>query len=106
MKYDNVLLFTSVFEVTAINKKLNDKAISFEINFGPIISKKTHPEGPGRNKTSALHPKSLDKGNWYLPYTQEKPSLSILSAWPDFRKRMYNANLIDKIAQKMVKYWL
>lgn len=98
-----MLLFASIFDVTAINKKFSDKPISFEISFGPVPKQKSHPEGPERHKTSALQALTHDKRNWYLKFTQEKPCLSVISSWPDFRRRMYNTNMIEKIAQKMVK---
>lgn len=88
-----------------INKKYNDKSISFEVNVGPPLKPnlKSHPDGPQKNRTSGLQPKTHDKIYWYLPIDKEKPCLSIISQWPDFRRRMYNSNMISNIADQLVK---
>lgn len=103
--YENVLLFASILDVTVINKKYNDKSISFEVNIGPPQKPnlKSHPDGPEKNRTSALQPKTHDKIYWYLPIEKEKPCLSIISQWPDFRRRMYNSNMITNIAVELVQ---
>lgn len=38
---------------------------------------------------------------YYLPYDEEKPILWVKSVFEDHRRRMYNANMIEKIAGKL-----
>lgn len=43
-----------------------------------------------------------DKIYYFLPYWDNKPCMHIRSVWPDYRRRMYNSNIISKIAEKLV----
>lgn len=44
-----------------------------------------------------------DKVYYFLPYWDDKPCLHVRSVWPDYRRRMYNSNVIGKIADKLVR---
>lgn len=39
---------------------------------------------------------------FHLPYLEKKPCIYIKSWWQDQRRRLYNANIMDKIADKLV----
>lgn len=39
---------------------------------------------------------------FHLPYFEKKPCIYIKSWWQDQRRRLYNSNIMDKIADKMV----
>lgn len=39
---------------------------------------------------------------FHLPYFEKKPCIYIKSWWQDQRRRLYNANIMDKIADKLV----
>uniref|UniRef100_A0A8B9L2A3 Otoferlin b n=1 Tax=Astyanax mexicanus TaxID=7994 RepID=A0A8B9L2A3_ASTMX len=43
-----------------------------------------------------------DKNYFHLPYFERKPCIYIKSWWQDQRRRLYNANIIDNIADKLV----
>lgn len=60
--------------------------------------------GSWQSTTSPSKPMTHDKTYYFLPYWDDKPCLHVRSYWPDFRKRMYNSNLIGKIADKLVSF--
>lgn len=39
---------------------------------------------------------------FHLPYFDKKPCIYIKSWWQDQRRRLYNSNIMDKIADKLV----
>lgn len=40
---------------------------------------------------------------FHLPYLERKPCIYIKSWWPDQRRRLYNSNIMDHIADKLVR---
>lgn len=51
-----------------------------------------------------LSPHLLPPRNYFhLPYLERKPCIYIKSWWPDQRRRLYNANIMDHIADKLVR---
>lgn len=40
---------------------------------------------------------------YYIPYNDNKPCVWVRSIWQDHRRRMYNSNVLAKIADKLVK---
>lgn len=53
--------------------------------------------------TPPVKPLSHDRQYYFLPYWDDKPTTYIRSTWPDHRRRMYNSNVIGKIADKLVR---
>lgn len=51
--------------------------------------------------TSHLLP--TPRNYFHLPYLDRKPCIYIRSWWPDQRRRLYNANIMDHIADKLVR---
>lgn len=45
---------------------------------------------------------SSHRNYFHLPYFERKPCIYIKSWWQDQRRRLYNANIIDHIADKLV----
>lgn len=45
---------------------------------------------------------SRPRNYFHLPYLEHKPCIYIKSWWPDQRRRLYNANIMDHIADKLV----
>lgn len=43
-----------------------------------------------------------DRLYYFLPYWDNKPCMHVRSVWPDYRRRMYNSNIIAKICDKLV----
>ncbi|XP_061094120.1 otoferlin-like [Conger conger] len=51
--------------------------------------------------TPAMRPVITDRNYFHLPYFETKPCIYIKSWWQDQRRRLYNANIMDKIADKL-----
>ncbi|CAB1335532.1 unnamed protein product [Coregonus sp. 'balchen'] len=51
--------------------------------------------------TPPMKPVITDRNYFHLPYFERKPCIYIKSWWQDQRRRLYNANLIDNIADKL-----
>lgn len=43
---------------------------------------------------------------FHLPYFEKKPCVYIRSWWQDQRRRLYNSNMMDKMADKLVSLLL
>lgn len=99
MRYDDVLLFATVFEVTAIHKLFSNKPISFEMSCGANAD----ADDSGSNRLSDMEPYTHDDCTWYLDIEHEKPCLYISSPRLDFRRRMYNTNMLEKICIETVR---
>ena len=55
------------------------------------------------SSTPPSKPLSHDRLYYYLPFWDDKPSLYIQALQPDHRRRMYAANALAKIADKLVR---
>ncbi|XP_053565469.1 otoferlin [Bombina bombina] len=53
------------------------------------------------SSTPTLKPLITDRNYFHLPYFDKKPCIYIKSWWQDQRRRLYNANIMDKIADKL-----
>ncbi|KAG7460806.1 hypothetical protein MATL_G00202750 [Megalops atlanticus] len=51
--------------------------------------------------TPPMKPVITDRNYFHLPYFEKKPCIYIKSWWQDQRRRLYNANIMDKIADKL-----
>uniref|UniRef100_A0A8C6TZ59 Otoferlin a n=1 Tax=Neogobius melanostomus TaxID=47308 RepID=A0A8C6TZ59_9GOBI len=51
--------------------------------------------------TPAMKPVVTDRNYFHLPYFEKKPCVYIKSWWQDQRRRLYNSNMMDKIADKL-----
>lgn len=60
--------------------------------------------GSWQSTTPSSKPMTHDKIYYFLPYWDDKPSLHVRSIWPDYRRRMYNSNIIGKIVDKLVSF--
>ncbi|XP_021491111.1 otoferlin isoform X6 [Meriones unguiculatus] len=61
-------------------------------------------EGPDLasvSSTPPTRPQITDRNYFHLPYLERKPCIYIKSWWPDQRRRLYNANIMDHIADKL-----
>uniref|UniRef100_A0A8C6TUZ0 Otoferlin n=1 Tax=Neogobius melanostomus TaxID=47308 RepID=A0A8C6TUZ0_9GOBI len=54
--------------------------------------------------TPAMKPVVTDRNYFHLPYFEKKPCVYIKSWWQDQRRRLYNSNMMDKIADKLVSH--
>uniref|UniRef100_A0A8C3Y029 Otoferlin n=1 Tax=Catharus ustulatus TaxID=91951 RepID=A0A8C3Y029_CATUS len=53
------------------------------------------------SSSQPMKPLVTDRNYFYLPYLEKKPCIYIRSWWQDQRRRLYNANIMDKIADKL-----
>ncbi|XP_066536247.1 otoferlin [Hoplias malabaricus] len=51
--------------------------------------------------TPPMKPVITDRNYFHLPYFERKPCIYIKSWWQDQRRRLYNASIIDNIADKL-----
>uniref|UniRef100_A0A3P8YY06 Otoferlin n=1 Tax=Esox lucius TaxID=8010 RepID=A0A3P8YY06_ESOLU len=51
--------------------------------------------------TPPMKPVITDRNYFHLPYFERKPCIYIKSRWQDQRRRLYNANIMDNIADKL-----
>ncbi|XP_066141603.1 otoferlin-like isoform X2 [Euwallacea fornicatus] len=119
---EEFFLFATILDASMIDKKLGDKPVYFEISManagnaidGQNMSAKEYYDGDSdeletvtsdssfwQSTTSPTKPMTHDKIYYFLPYWDNKPCLHIRSSWPDYRRRMYNSNIIGKIADKL-----
>ncbi|XP_038606758.1 otoferlin isoform X3 [Tachyglossus aculeatus] len=59
---------------------------------GDLVSVSTSPP---------MRPQVTDRNYFHLPYLERKPCIYIKSWWQDQRRRLYNANIIDHVADKL-----
>ncbi|XP_060907939.1 otoferlin [Labrus mixtus] len=135
-KMDEFFLYGAFLEATMIDRKIGDKAISFEITIGnygnqidgvskPSSTKKKKKDGDNEEEeneliqnssedeadedgdlvsvstTPLMKPVITDRNYFHLPYFEKKPCVYIKSWWQDQRRRLYNSNMMDKIADKL-----
>lgn len=119
-KMEEFFLFSTLMEATMIDRKLSDKPIYFELSIGNAgNSIDGHNESQCSNlsdggelevvdstafnsTTNSCKPISHDKLHYYLPYWDYKPCMNVRCHFPDLRRRMYNSNMIAKLADAMV----
>uniref|UniRef100_A0A0P6J552 Otoferlin n=1 Tax=Heterocephalus glaber TaxID=10181 RepID=A0A0P6J552_HETGA len=53
------------------------------------------------SSTPPVRPQITDRNYFHLPYLECKPCIYIKSWWADQRRRLYNANIMDHIADKL-----
>uniref|UniRef100_A0A673LN86 Otoferlin n=1 Tax=Sinocyclocheilus rhinocerous TaxID=307959 RepID=A0A673LN86_9TELE len=55
--------------------------------------------------TPPMKPVITDRNYFHLPYFEKKPCIYIKSWWQDQRRRLYNSNIMDKIADKLQSFF-
>uniref|UniRef100_A0A4W6EXB8 Otoferlin n=1 Tax=Lates calcarifer TaxID=8187 RepID=A0A4W6EXB8_LATCA len=103
---EEFFLFGSFLEATMIDRKIGDKPISFEVTIGIL-----HYLLSSNFKILLCLFLFFCAGFWlnvsdlrnyfHLPYFERKPCIYIKSWWQDQRRRLYNANIIDNVADKL-----
>uniref|UniRef100_A0AAY4BAX5 C2 domain-containing protein n=1 Tax=Denticeps clupeoides TaxID=299321 RepID=A0AAY4BAX5_9TELE len=120
-KVEEFFLFGAFLEATMIDRKIGDKPISFEVNNrceggteseedeSELIQNSSDEEVEedgdlvSVSSTPLLKPVITDRNYFHLPYFEKKPCIYIKSWWQDQRRRLYNSNIMDKIADKLVR---
>ncbi|CAG9864670.1 unnamed protein product [Phyllotreta striolata] len=99
---EGITLLTMIYEVTALSKKYTKKPVTILMTFGDtLIQKKTFDgiETTPINSTGGLRAAKLAKSYYFLNLFDEKPCLWIFKTVPYFKKRVYNSNILNKIAR-------
>ncbi|XP_060520858.1 otoferlin [Cylas formicarius] len=86
--FEDTYLFATIFEVNSIARKYEDKSISLTVAFGSHWA-----------STAGRKLKKTNRGSSFMDYGSRKPCMTLVSRWPDFRKRMFNSNMLDKMSQ-------
>ncbi|XP_076646228.1 otoferlin isoform X2 [Halictus rubicundus] len=124
---EEFFLFATIMDATMIDRKIGDKPMYFEVSIGNAgnsldghnESSKMYEMGPKsgtsgdqeelmevlsgswQSTTPSSKPMTHDKIYYFIPYWDDKPCLHVRSIWPDYRRRMYNSNIINKITDKL-----
>lgn len=123
-KTEEFFLFGTIMEASMIDRKLYEKACYFELSMGNAgNSLDGHNESAAAcnnlndddddrlvvvdttsysSTTSSSKPTTHDRQHYYLPYWDYKPCMDVRCYFPDLRRRMYNSNMIAKMADRMV----
>lgn len=118
-KNEEFFLFSTVFEATMLDRKLNDRQVYFELSMGNAgNSLDGHNEshtimnGEGEEEldaidattfnstTNSCKPISHDRSHYFLPYWDYKQCMDVRCVFPDLRRRLYNSNMIAKMSDK------
>ncbi|XP_053394701.1 otoferlin-like isoform X1 [Mercenaria mercenaria] len=130
-RYEEYFLFGCILEASMIERKIGDKPVHFEMsvgNAGNVLDgynpptkrdsssdetseeedHEDHPDGSRpadapkwHSTTPPLKPTTRDKVYYHLPFYEEKPCLYVREMFEDHRRRMYNTNILEKIAEKL-----
>ncbi|XP_069701783.1 otoferlin-like [Periplaneta americana] len=122
-KNEEFFLFATIIDATMIDRKLGDKPIYFEISIGNAgnsldghnettkdasesdsdenLETVTTSTPSWQSTTSPAKPMTNDHIYHFLPYWDDKPCMHVRSIWPDYRRRMYNSNIISRIVDKL-----
>lgn len=99
------MLYGILFDVTLIDEKFTNKEIGFELTFGrSTVSLEDKQKGDeiASNQTPYIKATTENKKFSAIPYSDFKPCLKTMCNLPDFRRRMYNTNIIKKIRKGLV----
>uniref|UniRef100_A0A8C6MM89 Otoferlin n=1 Tax=Nothobranchius furzeri TaxID=105023 RepID=A0A8C6MM89_NOTFU len=102
-KVEEFFLFGSFLEATMIDRKIGDKPINFESrkrDWHDAFIQMSQDFATFNQKKSGFS-LFIHRNYFHLPYFERKPCIYIKSLWQDQRRRLYNANIIDNIADKL-----
>ncbi|RWS11387.1 otoferlin-like protein [Dinothrombium tinctorium] len=112
---EEYILFGTIFESNMIASKYSDKQISYELSLGDpddidgdgVITeadKKALKDYKGISTSFKPVKAYSNQGKdtfYYLPIGEEKPSVFVKSKWFNYKKRLYNSNIIASIAENL-----
>ena len=122
---EEFFLFGTIIEASMLDKKISDKTVFFELSMGNAgNSIDGHNESFATaledgedgclletvditsfsSTTNSCKPITHDKNHYYLPYWDYKPCMDVRCTLPDLRRRMYNSNMLSKMAEKFVGF--
>ncbi|KAF3849941.1 hypothetical protein F7725_019660 [Dissostichus mawsoni] len=118
-KMDEFFLFGSFLEATMIDRKIDrwckqtflgeeeEERWGSEEEENELIQNSSEDEADedadlvSVSSTPPMRPVITDRNYFHLPYFDKKPCVYIKSWWQDQRRRLYNSNMMDKIADKL-----
>ncbi|XP_065213777.1 otoferlin-like isoform X2 [Planococcus citri] len=122
-KSEEFFLFCSILDATMIERKLGEKPLFFEISVGnagnimdghndsqnneapeqsePLHTVVSTESEAWQSTTPSMKPMTHDRVYYFLPYWDDKPCMYVRSCWPDYRRRMYNSNIIMKLMENL-----
>ncbi|KAK3919848.1 Otoferlin, partial [Frankliniella fusca] len=120
-KNEEFFLFATILDASMIDKKLGDKPMYFELSIGNAgntldghnesaqeyrdAEEEDAPEvvteSSWQSTTTAIKPMTHDRLYYFLPYWDDKPCMHVRSVWPDLRRRMYNSNVVARVADRL-----
>uniref|UniRef100_A0A8D8QAC2 Otoferlin n=1 Tax=Cacopsylla melanoneura TaxID=428564 RepID=A0A8D8QAC2_9HEMI len=123
-KNEEFFLFGTILEATMIDKRLGEKPVFLEMSIGnagntldgynqpsqenaeseteePQLEMVTSELVSWQSTTSPVKPMTHDRTYYFLPFWDDKPCVHVRSNWPDYRRRMYNSNILAKMSAKL-----
>ncbi|TMW49673.1 hypothetical protein DOY81_005242 [Sarcophaga bullata] len=118
---EEFFLFGTIIEASMLDKKISDKTVFFELSMGNAGNSidghnesfataledgedgcllETVDTTSFSSTTNSCKPITHDKNHYYLPYWDYKPCMDVRCTLPDLRRRMYNSNMLFKMAEK------
>uniref|UniRef100_A0A4W3JUH3 Fer-1-like protein 4 n=1 Tax=Callorhinchus milii TaxID=7868 RepID=A0A4W3JUH3_CALMI len=119
---EEFLLFGSFFEATMIDPSVGSRLLTFEVSIGnygklvEVVSKKKKGKAEdSEEKKSLLEAQESEdelenvevslcfSRRCYscIPFLYEKPCVYVWSSWEDYTWRLYNSNILAKIAERL-----
>lgn len=122
-KSEEFFLFGAIMEASMVDRKLAERAVYFELSMGnagnsldghnesSVACNNLNDDDDDRlvvvdttsysSTTTSSKPTSHDRQHFYLPYWDYKPCMDVRCYFPDLRRRMYNSNMLAKLAERM-----
>uniref|UniRef100_H2Z079 C2 domain-containing protein n=1 Tax=Ciona savignyi TaxID=51511 RepID=H2Z079_CIOSA len=93
---DEFFLFGSFLEANMIDRTMADKPVTFEVTIGDVTDDPTI-----RPLTPPTRPLTSDKYYYHMPFFENKPCVYLTSYWHDHKRRLYNSNIMHRVADKL-----
>ncbi|XP_030626208.1 otoferlin isoform X1 [Chanos chanos] len=97
-----------VSKASSVRKKKKDSGVDSDEEESELIHNSSDEEAEDDDgdlvsvsSTPPMKPVVTDRNYFHLPYFEKKPCIYIKSWWQDQRRRLYNSNIMDKIADKL-----
>ncbi|KAL1517880.1 hypothetical protein ABEB36_001586 [Hypothenemus hampei] len=101
--FEETYLFATIFEANCLLRKYQEKHIAFRVTFGNVTYYFSKENGDNLPANASPGEKLVRSGEkfYFLNYADEKPCLTIKTQFPDFRKRMFHSNMLEKISNTL-----
>uniref|UniRef100_F6VBE4 C2 domain-containing protein n=1 Tax=Ciona intestinalis TaxID=7719 RepID=F6VBE4_CIOIN len=102
-KMEEFFLFGSFLEANMIDRTMADKPVTFEVtigNYGNDIDGANLSQ-KRRRSDGNVKPLTHDKYYYHMPFFEQKPCVYLTSYWHDHKRRLYNSNIMHRVADKL-----